>query len=247
MNIYSADFAALYDRTGRSAGSECLAERLIQQFDSQYVLDLACGTGAAALAFATAGRVIVGVDSSAAMLAQARFKAEQRGLDIPFIQSDIRALTSWKSAPLRPSWFDLITCLGGSLNELIANDDLERFAAGVRHLLRPGGWFVGDLTLPAEYRHWGQRDDVLYNDHDYLVYQRLSYDFGQELGLRRSVWLVREIETWWRGEETHSERAWSAEALHRALRGAGEAGLHVQEQTGDEPGGRIIIQACKNP
>ena len=46
------------------------------------VLDLACGTGEAALVFAAAGCEVAGVDQSAAMLEIARGKARDAGYDV---------------------------------------------------------------------------------------------------------------------------------------------------------------------
>lgn len=55
------------------------------------VLDLGCGTGRVALALAQAGYAVVGVDSSAAMLEQARRKAAAASLEgrVQFIQADL--------------------------------------------------------------------------------------------------------------------------------------------------------------
>src|SRR5262249_42676426 len=64
--------------------------------DSQVerVLDLACGTGVAALVFAEAGKRVVGIDRSAAMLMIARGKARDAGHDLSFVLGDIRKLTT---------------------------------------------------------------------------------------------------------------------------------------------------------
>ena len=56
-----------------------LAERGVQP---ARMLDLACGTGEAALVFAAAGCEVAGVDQSAAMLEIARGKARDAGYDI---------------------------------------------------------------------------------------------------------------------------------------------------------------------
>ena len=66
-------YAAIYDLAGQGRFGEQMARwvlRWLSERDKRpgRVLDLACGTGAAALVFAQAGCEIVGVDSSAAML-----------------------------------------------------------------------------------------------------------------------------------------------------------------------------------
>ncbi len=58
------------------------------------VLDLACGTGAAALAFAESGCQVVGVDRSPAMLSIARGRARDAGHQVAFVEGDIRELNN---------------------------------------------------------------------------------------------------------------------------------------------------------
>ncbi len=213
MSAYSAEYVAIYDRIGQADYARQQADALIEQLTARAtlapacrVLDLACGTGAAALRFAALGCDVYGIDQSAAMLEQAHYKAEQRGLPLHLVQADIRHLP-----PSLPS-ADLITCLN-SLNELPEAEDLARVIANAVRLLRPGGVFAFDLLMEAGYRAWHEQDSVLYEDHDYLVYQRLTYDQTSQRAARRIVWLVRAIDLWWRSEELHRERCWSAAAL----------------------------------
>jgi SAM-dependent methyltransferase len=216
METYTAEYAQLYDHIGLALPTERLAQRLLHWHTSQYgdlpgrVLDLACGTGAATLVFAAAGCDVVGIDLSAAMLEQARHKAERAGLAITCIQADIRTLADILPDLLQQSApFDLITCLGGSLNELTAEDSLRHVIADTALLLKPGGSFVFDITTQAEYQTWDKRDEILYNNQDYVVYQQLTRDPQGLLAYRRVGWFVRAIDTWWRAEETHCERCWT--------------------------------------
>src|SRR5215216_3533074 len=92
--IYEA-YAPIYDAIGQGRFSArmaawalaWLAECGVHQ--PARVLDLACGTGEAALVFAAAGCEVAGVDRSAAMLEIARGKARGAGYDITFIQGDM--------------------------------------------------------------------------------------------------------------------------------------------------------------
>jgi ubiquinone/menaquinone biosynthesis C-methylase UbiE len=224
MDTYTAEYASLYDRIGLSLSTERLAQRLLHWYTSQNgdhppcVLDLACGTGAAALVFAAAGCSVVGIDLSAAMLEQAQYKAEQAGLPITYIQADMRTLADVLPDGVRqPASFDLVMCLGGSLNELVAEDDLQRVFAGAALLLKPGGSFVFDRATQAEYQTWNSRDEILYNNQDYVIYQHLTRDQQGPLAQRHIGWFVRAIDTWWRSEETHHERCWTDEEQAAAL------------------------------
>ena len=56
------------------------------------ILDLACGYGRHALLLAERGFDVVGLDLSGDLLAEARYRASQRGLTIDFVQGDMRRL-----------------------------------------------------------------------------------------------------------------------------------------------------------
>jgi len=227
-------YAPIYDAIGQGRFSArmaawamaWLAERGIDQ--PVRVLDLACGTGAAALVFAAAGCDVVGVDQSAAMLEIARGKARGARADILFLQRDVRDLeprtkNQEPDAVTDGSRFDLVTCFYDSVNYLIDDSDLERVCAGVARVLAPNGTLIFDLNTVAEYATWDERDSVTHDGRDCMVYNQLNYDADTRLATGRIVWFVRELERWWRGEETHVERAWGDDELRAALAGAGLA------------------------
>jgi len=218
-----------------------LAERSVQP---ARILDLACGTGEAALVFAAVGCAVTGVDQSAAMLNVARGKARDAGYDVAFIHGDMRYLeprtknqepvtaTGGSQFSVLGSRFDLVTCFYDSLNYLIGDGDLDRVCAGVARVLRPGGYMIFDLNTAAEYATWDERDRVTHDGRDCLVYNQLNYDPDARLATGRIVWFVRELDRWWRGEETHTERAWSDDAVRAALAGAGLALIGRYDSTG---------------
>ena len=248
-------YAPTYDAIGQGQFSArmaawalaWLAERGIEQ--PARVLDLACGTGEAALVFAAAGCEITGVDQSAAMLDIARGKARDAGLRVEFIRGDMRELPTDDERPmtndqrsltnalssfvLRPSSFDLATCFYDSMNYLLDNGDLDRVCAGAATALRPGGFLIFDLNTAAEYATWDERDSVTHDGRDCMVYNRLSYDMDTQLATGRIVWFVRELDRWWRGEETHVERAWSDGEVRVALADAGLALVGRYDSAGD--------------
>lgn len=239
--MYEA-YAPIYDAIGQAQLSTRLARWTLEWLSKRGVrptraLDLACGTGEAGLVFAAAGCQVIGVDRSAAMLEIARGKARDAGYAIEFVQGDIREWASgrvseWASGrddtapsprrPVAPS-LDLVTCYYDSLNYLIGDGDLDRVFAGVARALRPGGYLVFDLNTVAEYATWVERDSVTYDGRDCLVYNQLDYDPATRLAEGRIVWFVRELDRWWRGEETHAERAWAEAEVLGALAGAGLA------------------------
>ena len=231
--IYT-DYAPIYDAIGQGAFAEVLVARLLAALPEppRRALDLACGAGAAALALAQAGVEVVGVDRSPQMLAIARAKARDRRLPVTFVQADLRRLPIDDGLALpqnarrssvvgRRSSFDLITCLYDSLNYLTGDDDLALTLAGAARLLRPGGRIVFDLNTEHEFARWDESDQLIHDDGGILVYNRLSYAPAERLARGSIVWFVREGERWWRGEELHTERAWSDAEISAALAGAG--------------------------
>src|SRR5262245_32361627 len=205
-SIYG-DYAPVYDAIGQWHFSAYMADWALRWLNSSgacatRVLDLACGTGAAALAFAAAGCTVVGVDQSAAMLTIAQGRARDAGYDIAFIEGDIRELrmqiaSNYSSFFILHSSFDLVTCFADSLNYQTADGDLDRVFGGAAAALCPNGYLVFDLNSEAEYTTWDERDVVTYDGRDYLVYNKLSYNAETRLAAGRIVWFVRETELWW--------------------------------------------------
>ena len=84
-------------------------ERVLSEFLGEVsglrILDMATGTGRAALALARRGAVVTGVDASRDMLQVARARAAEAGLSIEFAEGDAHALTFPDRA------FDAVVCL----------------------------------------------------------------------------------------------------------------------------------------
>ena len=105
--------AATFDanRFGGPIGQLLLAdqERVLADFlgnvSGLRVLDMATGTGRAALAIARRGARVTGIDASNEMLAVARQRAHEAALPIEFIEGDVHALAFPDRA------FDAVVCL----------------------------------------------------------------------------------------------------------------------------------------
>jgi SAM-dependent methyltransferase len=223
--VIYADYAPVYEAIGQGAFAEELVARVLAALPEppRRALDLACGTGAAALRLAAAGADTVGVDRSLQMLAIAHAKARDLGLPLTLVHTDLRDLRPQPASfALRPSSFDLITCLYDSLNYLAGDGELAAALAGAAPLLRPGGRIVFDLNTEHEFLSWEEGDQVVHDRDGILVYNRLSYEADLRLARGRIVWFVRGDDgRWWRGEEHHVERAWSEPEVLAALADAG--------------------------
>jgi SAM-dependent methyltransferase len=109
------------------------------------VLEYGIGNGRIGLAIARHGVEVVGVDHSKPMLAdlRSRLAGEPREVRdrVRLVQGDMRSARVGQRFPLVFAAFN--TAL-----HLYTRVDVERFLAGVRHHLAPGGRFVVDLSMP---------------------------------------------------------------------------------------------------
>lgn len=113
----------------------------------QVVLDAGCGTGIDALFLAHRGIRVVGIDASAAMLAQARAKlAEHRLEDLV----ELRVMDIGEIRSLGTDFDGIISAFAS----LSAVADLDRFAADGAHLLRPRGTMLLHLLNRSSLWEW---------------------------------------------------------------------------------------------
>lgn len=107
------------------------------------VLDLACGPGYHALEFARRGIRATGLDLGKAMLTLAREKADRQGLQVDWIEGDMRSFKLSSPVDVAFSMFD-------GMDALLINEDLIRHLRAVGDNLRPKGIYLVDLTHPRD-------------------------------------------------------------------------------------------------
>jgi SAM-dependent methyltransferase len=107
-------------------------ERVLERLDpqpGQRLLDLACGTGAAAELAAAKGADVVGVDIAPGLIQQAKQRAVERGLEIDYRVGDAEALD------LDDASFDLVASTCG----VMFTPDHEAAARELGRVTKPGG------------------------------------------------------------------------------------------------------------
>lgn len=105
------------------------------------ILELCCGTGRFTIPIAKDGYNISGVDYTFSMLEQARLKASEAGLEIEFVEADIRTLDLQKK-------YDLIFIPFNSIHHIYQNEDLFKALDVVKSHLKDGGLFLLDCFNP---------------------------------------------------------------------------------------------------
>jgi SAM-dependent methyltransferase len=109
-----------------------VAERLVATADpapGSRVLDVACGTGNAALVAARRWTEVVGLDFAANLIETGRRRAAAEGTDIAFVEGDAQAL------PFEDASFDTVLSVFG----VQFAPDQARAAAELLRVTRPGG------------------------------------------------------------------------------------------------------------
>jgi glycine/sarcosine N-methyltransferase len=123
-----------------SPGSKDILEGILNTLPrGARVLDCACGIGADAVALSRSGYNVVASDGSASMVAEARRRSRQLGLEINITQS------RWQELSERvPGAFDLILCLGNAMVHAGIRSNMLSSLEGIKKVLSPGGILVVD-------------------------------------------------------------------------------------------------------
>jgi SAM-dependent methyltransferase len=131
----------LEERQGRTEREiEFIAGQLALEPGAR-VLDVACGHGRHALGLGRRGYRVTGVDSSEPALHLARRRAEEAGVEVEYVQGDMRELP-WEAE--YDGAINLFTAFGYFAEQA----DDERAAAAIGRALKPGGRFFIDTINP---------------------------------------------------------------------------------------------------
>jgi ubiquinone/menaquinone biosynthesis C-methylase UbiE len=219
-------YAAMYDGSGQvryALLATVYVQELLQRHGlaGKRMLDIACGTGTLAVQFAAAGWQVLGVDASAAMLAQAEAKIAGSELAgrVAFLQHDMRLLDSL----LPGGTFDLATCTYDSLNYMLNEADLAACFRSAAHVLRPGGLYIADMNTRYFLEHeWGFCD--VREQGGYVQVEQSAFEATTATTtLRLTGFVGDDASGYQRFDEVHRERAYEPECVDRLLTNAGFA------------------------
>jgi 2-polyprenyl-3-methyl-5-hydroxy-6-metoxy-1,4-benzoquinol methylase len=134
MRLFGDDYLYFAQDTLTDELSDAQAEAiwtLLELEPGMDVLDLACGHGRIANRLAARGARLTGLDATPLFLEIARKDARARGVDVEYVEGDMRAIP-WRGRFDRiVNWF---TAFG-----YFEDDDNRRVLAGAEAALRPGG------------------------------------------------------------------------------------------------------------
>lgn len=111
-------------------------ESLLKAQNVKTVLDLTCGTGSQVFYLAKRGYQVIGSDFSPALLEQARKKATTKGLNLTFVDGDMRTLKAGQ--------FDAVITIFSAIGHL-TKPDFEKALQNIRTNLKDGGVYVFDI------------------------------------------------------------------------------------------------------
>lgn len=214
--------------------------------EKNLVVELGCGTGSFTIEMAKKGYDIMGIDLSPDMLDIARNKAAKEGMNLMFLEQDMRELDLYCTA-------GTIVSVCDSINYLLEDDDVIETFRLVNNFLFPKGIFIFDFNTLHKYRDvigdvtiaenredcsfiWDNyyHEDEHINEYDLTIYA--CCDKEKEL-FRRSV-------------ETHYQRGYTLDEMTSFVKEAGlvfvtaiDADTHEQPTETSE---RIYIVAREN-
>ena len=239
-------FAEFYDELTQNVGYDRRAAYLavlLAKFghNAGLTLDLACGTGSLTLELAKLGIDIYGADASEEMLSVAQEKAAQANIDTLFLCQKMQELDLYGT-------IDTCVCSLDSINHLTDINDVQKAFEKVSLFMNKGGMFVFDVNTVYKHKEILADNTFVYDTDDvYCVWQNsLKENNVVDIDL---TFFVPDGESYFRYDESFSERAYTRDELTELLN---KAGFEVQAVYGDmgfneprETEQRIIFVAKK--
>ena len=181
------------------------------------LVDLMCGTGNTTIPWTRRkGWRVIGVDSSAAMLRQARRKSRR----VRWYRRDARKLRLRERA-------DAVTCHFDALNHVLSPEEMREVFCRVAGILNPGGLFVFDVSTEHWFR-WLHGRDRLSRIGKYFMTASNRYDPGNRIAEFSQLWFIPRGRLYEKRLIRVKERPYTAAEIRRFARQAGFRVLTVE-------------------
>ena len=220
MEAYTS-FAAVYDTFMDNIPYEEW-EKYLKSLLYEYgvreglVLELGCGTGNMTEILAQSGYDMIGVDNAEEMLEIAIEKRMKSGLDILYLQQDMREFELYGTVKAIVSVCD-------SVNYILEEEELEEVFWLVNNYLDPGGVFIFDFNTVYKYREILGDQTIAENreecsfiwDNYYYEEERIN-EYELSLFIREG-----DSELYRKYQETHFQKAYDLETMKRLITQSG--------------------------
>lgn len=195
------------------AQPENVRENLRQEQNT--ILDLGCGTGTLTELLARRGYDMIGIDLSEEMLQIAMEKREKSGLDILYLQQDMRELELYGTVGAVVSVCD-------SVNYLLEEDEIVQTFRLINNYLYPQGIFIFDFNTTYKYAEVIGDTTIAENREDCSFIWENYYDPDGEINEYDITIFVREEDDRFRRfQETHLQRGYEPEQMRQLVEQAG--------------------------
>ena len=190
--------------------------RNLQQ-ERNSILDLGCGTGTLTELMAKRGYDMIGIDNAQEMLQIAMDKRDRSGLDILYLQQDMRSFELYGTVGAVISVCD-------SINYLLKDEDVVKTFRLVNNYLFPEGIFIFDFNTVYKYEVViGDATIAENREKCSFIWDNYYHDEQQinEYDLTVFVQEDEKTDTYRRFQETHYQRGYCLEQMQDYLRQAG--------------------------
>ncbi|MBE5921382.1 MAG: class I SAM-dependent methyltransferase [Lachnospiraceae bacterium] len=233
MEAYTG-FAEVYDTFMDNVPYETWGKcvhNMLQKYNVKdgLMLDLGCGTGTLTEYFAKIGYDMIGIDISYDMLNIAINKRFASGLDILYLEQDMREFELYGTVRAVISICD-------SLNYILAYDELVEVFRLVNNYLDPRGIFVFDINTIYKYEQIG--DSVIAENRDEcsFIWENTWHEQEKINEYDLSIFVKGEDGRYDRFAETHYQKGYTLEQIKNAIREAGMEFVEAQDAvSGKEP------------
>ena len=215
-----ANLAEASLEAGADGGSDdndtSVINRNLQQ-ERNSILDLGCGTGTLTELMAKRGYDMIGIDNAQEMLQIALDKRDRSGLDILYLQQDMRSFELYGTVGAAISVCD-------SINYLLKDEDVVKTFRLVNNYLFAEGIFIFDFNTVYKYEVViGDATIAENREKCSFIWDNYYHDEQQinEYDLTVFVQEDEKTDTYRRFQETHYQRGYCLEQMQDYLRQAG--------------------------
>ena len=185
--------------------------------EKNLVVELGCGTGSFTQVMKKLGYDIMGIDMSPEMLNLAREKSAESGLDIMYLEQDMRELDLYCTA-------GTIVSVCDSVNYVLEDEEIIETFKLVNNFLYPGGVFIFDFNTLHKYRDVIGDTTIAENREDCSFIWDNYYDDEShinEYDLTIFAKVDSEKELFARSVETHYQRGYTLDEMKSFVEAAG--------------------------